>query len=77
MLYGVQLLRGPLDSRAVDSGHLYTPPEDFNVLLPSQQEVDAGQLRDVALITPAAEESEQGESGDEAGAQTVSLIREE
>ena len=52
----------------VDLGHLYMPSEYFNTLLPCQQEVDAGQLRDAALITSAVEESEQEESGDEAGA---------
>ena len=74
-LYGVQLLRGPLDLWAVDLGHLYSSPKDFNVLCTSQQEMDAGRSRDAALITPVVEESEQGESSDEVGAQTVSSTR--
>ena len=61
-LYEVQLLPGPLHLRAVDLGHLYMPPEDFNILVPSQQKVNAGRLRDAALITPATEKFEQGES---------------
>ena len=36
-LYGVQLLRGPLDLRAIDLGRLYTPPEGFNVLHPGRE----------------------------------------
>ena len=72
-LYGVQLLRGPLDLRAIDLGRVYTPPEGFNVLQPSRGEVEAGRARDGALITPPADESEGGGSGDEAG---VSSTRE-
>ena len=75
-LYGVQLLQGPLDLRPIDLGRLYTSPEEFNILLSSQQEVDARRLRDATLITLAAEEYEQGESGEEAGAQIVSSTRE-
>ena len=51
------------------------PPEGFNMLMASQQEVEEAQARDVTFITPAPKKTEMKECDDEAGKEVISSAR--
>ena len=48
--------------RVIDLGQLCVPPEGFNMLMPSQQEVEEGRARDTTFITFTPKETKMRES---------------